>query len=300
MADGSQERGDVFEFSPKKRTPLPRRPLDRKSQTPGAPRPALPKRTVPWQSTALFSTCLLLLLAIALAFAGFRKAALVEQKLEDTVAQMEADMQDLKSGVEFSATRRLLLLGMRDEILRVNDSLSLTEAYHYAELLLDVTDKYPSVNPILQLSIGIVESEFKTKARSHADARGLYQIWPATGRMLAGMLGWDYTKEMLYDPERNTEMAALYLDVLMSTYNDLGMALAEYNGGPINAGYYRAGSSRTAQETADYVPKVLEQYNRLVKKLPMPPGRSYDILYRDATRGGKKLGEPIEADSDKE
>jgi soluble lytic murein transglycosylase-like protein len=241
---------------------------------------------------------------MGLAFMGFRKAALVEQKLEDTVAQMEAEMQDLRAGVDFSATRRQLLLGMRDEILRINDSLSLTEAYRYAELLLDVTDRYPSVDPILVLSIGIVESEFDPTARSRADARGLYQIWPATGRMLAGMLGWDYSKEMLYDPERNTEMAALYLDVLMSTYNDLGMVLAEYNGGPINAGYYRAGSSRTAPETADYVPKVLEQYNRLVKKLPMPPGRSYDLhyreLYRDTTRDGKRLGEAIEAESDKE
>jgi hypothetical protein len=110
--------------------------------------------------------------------------------------------------------------------------------------------------------------------------------------MLAGMLGWEYSNEMLYEAERNTEMAALYLDVLMTAYNDLGMALAEYNGGPINAGYYRAGSRRTSAETQDYVPKVLAQYQRLSKQLPIPPGRSYDILYRDAARAGKRLGEP--------
>jgi soluble lytic murein transglycosylase-like protein len=108
--------------------------------------------------------------------------------------------------------------------------------------------------------------------------------------MLAAMLGWEYSDEMLYDEFRNTELAALYLDVLMTTYNDVGMALAEYNGGPINAGFYRARSHKTASETRDYVPKVLEQYERLVKSLPTAPGLSHDIVYRDASRPGKKLG----------
>jgi hypothetical protein len=246
---------------------------------------------------AMFSMGLLLILSIGLAYHAFEKAALVQQQVDDTLVEMRAELQELQAGVDFGSVRRQLHLGMRDEILRVNDSLSLSDAYYYAELLLDVTDRYPSVDPILLLSIGIVESGFETKARSPADARGLYQIWPATGRMLAGMLGWEYTNEMLYDEASNTEMAALYLDVLMTAYNDLGLALAEYNGGPINAGYYRAGSRRTAAETQDYVPRVLSQYERLAKQLPMPPGRSYDILYRDATRAGKKLGVPKQVDA---
>ena len=185
---------------------------------------------------------------------------------------------------------------MRDEILRVNEEISLGEAYRIAELLLRATDKYPSVDPVLLLSIGIVESGFERKARSPANARGLYQIWPSTGRMLAAMLGWEYSDEMLYDEHRNTELAALYLDVLMTTYNDVGMALAEYNGGPINAGLYRARSHKTAAETRDYVPKVLEQYQRLIKTLPTAPGLSHDIIYRDASRPGKQLGVSASAD----
>jgi soluble lytic murein transglycosylase-like protein len=234
--------------------------------------------------------CLLLLLAIGLASHAFKRAATVEEQLNETVLEMQASMQELSAAVNFDSVRRQLLLGMRDEILRVNSNVSLSEAFHYAELLIDVTDKYPSVDPVLLLSIGIVESGLDTRARSPADARGLYQIWPSTGRMLAVMLGWEYTDEMLYDPVCNTEMAALYLDILMTTYNDLGMALAEYNGGPINAGYYRAGSRRTASETRDYIPKVLSNYERLAKKLPMAPGRSYDILYREPSRDGKQLG----------
>lgn len=298
MQKGNQEREGVFEFS-RETNRLQTQPLARKKNRMPPPPPV---RRSPeglastWRSTALFSLFLLLVLAFGLAYQGFKRATLVEQQLEDTQAAMAASMHDLRAVVDFNSIRRQLVLGIRDEILRVNDVLSLAEAHHYAEILLDATDRYPSVDPSLLLSIGIVESEFNSKARSRVGARGLYQIWPTTGRMLAGMLGWQYTDAMLYDVERNTEMAVLYLDILLSTYNDLGMALAEYNGGPINAGYFRAGSRQTAAETADYVPKVLSQYERLVKKLPMAPGRSYDVLYRDASRAGKILGAPVYAD----
>ena len=291
MLDLNEARGEVLE--------LPRKNRDesRSKRPPARQRPKrpAPRRATAWQSTALFCLCVLFVLAIGLAFHAYQRSEALERKLQETVSEMQQGMQELKAGVRFDSTRQQLLLGMRDEILRVNEDISLGEAYRYAELLLAATDKYPSVDPVLLLSVGIVESGFDTNARSHANARGLYQIWPSTGRMLAAMLGWEYSDEMLHDSYRNTELAALYLDVLMTTYNDVGMALAEYNGGPINAGYYRARSHRASAETRDYVPKVLEQYERLVKTLPTAPGLSHDILYRDASRPGKKLAE-VKAD----
>jgi soluble lytic murein transglycosylase-like protein len=248
------------------------------------------RRSSAWQSTALFSLSLLLILAIGLAYHAYQNVAALERELTLTRREVNAGLQEVRAGVEFDSQRQRLLLGMRDEILRVNGKISLGEAYHNAETLLEATDKYASVDPLLLLSIGIVESGFDARAKSSANARGLYQLWPATARMLSGMLGWTYSDEMLYDADRNTELAALYLDVLMTTYNDLGMVLAEYNGGPINAGYYRAGSHKTAAETADYVPKVLEHYERLVHTLPMVTGRAIDVDYRDGSREGKELG----------
>lgn len=290
MIEKNEARGDVFEFSSgNAKTASPTK--SERPRTPPRRNPPRKGRVGAWQSTALFMLCIVLVVALGLAYHAYDRATALEQELEFTRGEMQASLQELRAGLDFGEVRRQLMLGIRDEILRVNGDLSLGEAYRYAELMLRATDKYPSVDPVLLLSIGIVESEFETKARSHADARGLYQIWPSTGRMLAGMLGWEYSVEMLHDPERNTEMATLYLDVLLTTYNDIGMALAEYNGGPINAGYYRAGSHRGAAETRDYVPKVLEQYERLTKALPITPGRSYDILYRDASRSGKKLGQ---------
>ena len=136
---------------------------------------------------------------------------------------------------------------MRNHILKANPRVSLTEAYRYAELALAACEKYPAVDPLFLLAIGLVESGYDPQARSHADARGLYQIWPSTGRLLAHALGWTYDDSILFDPEKNTQAAALYLDVLFSTYKDPQMVLAEYNGGPLNAGYLRAGVGGSRQ-----------------------------------------------------
>jgi soluble lytic murein transglycosylase len=125
------------------------------------------------------------------------------------------------------------------------------------------------MDPLLLLTIGIVESGYNSGATSNMNAKGLYQIWPPTGRLLARSLGWEYSDEMLYDPKKNTEMAALYLDILFSAYNDQEMVLAEYNGGPLNAGYYRADSERTASETRDYVKKVESIYERLKNRFEL-------------------------------
>jgi soluble lytic murein transglycosylase-like protein len=155
---------------------------------------------------------------------------------------------------------------------------------------MQASDKYPSVDPLMFLAIGIVESAYDNRATSSADARGLYQIWPSTARMLARSLDWEYSDEMLYDPTKNTELAALYLDILFSAYNDLDMVLAEYNGGPLNAGYYRAGSSFTAAETRDYVRKVGALYESLESKFELGVDVTLEPMHKDQERDGKELG----------
>jgi soluble lytic murein transglycosylase-like protein len=124
---------------------------------------------------------------------------------------------------------------------------------------------------------------------SRADARGLYQIWPSTGRLLLRALGWEYDEASLYEPEKNTMAAALYLDILFSTYSDPQLVLAEYNGGPLNAGYFRAGVGSLAAETRTYVPRVLELYARLREQFDAAGTVPVDLAQRDAHREGKTL-----------
>jgi soluble lytic murein transglycosylase-like protein len=260
---------------------------------PAEPRTIVIRHGSGWQSLAVLFLCLLLGGAVLLGHWVLRGLDQKDQEAAAAVARAERKIQQLESGFTFEARRRQLLLGMRNHILKANPKVSLTDSYRYAEMALAACEKYPGLDPLLLLAIGIVESGYDPQARSPADARGLYQIWPSTGRLLARTLGWTWDDSLLYDPEKNTQAAALYLDVLFSAYKDPKLVLAEYNGGPLNAGYLRAGAAALAAETRNYVPRVLELHQRLLDEFAAgtalavqadPPERS--------ERRGKKLGAP--------
>ena len=243
-----------------------------------------------WQTTALLFLSLLLLTTVAVAFYAFHRVAQLNDEMSTTMRRVEQKIQNLDAGISFDSKRQQLMLGIRDEIMRTNPRVSLNEAYEYSLLIMQSSEKYPSVDPLMFLSIGIVESAYDNRATSNANAKGLYQIWPSTGRLLARSLDLEYSDEMLYDPQTNTELAALYLDILFSAYNDQKMVLAEYNGGPLNAGYYRAGSSYTALETKEYVQRVSEVYDGLRSKFELGVEVSLMPMHKDQDRAGKELG----------
>jgi hypothetical protein len=263
----------------------------------GDPRERVRSRTIvvrhgssAWQSLAILCLCLLLLAVIMLGHEVLRRQDAQNQETSVTMARVERNIQRLESGMAFDSTRRQLLLGMRNHILKTNPRVSLSDAYAYARLALEACEKYPALDPLLLLSIGIVESGYDPLATSRADARGLYQIWPSTGRLLVRTLGWNYDETTLYDPEKNTEAAALYLDILFSTYRDPQMVLAEYNGGPLNAGFFRAGVSQLAAETRSYVPRVLELHARLKEEFAKGIDPQLELMQRNPQRQGRTLG----------
>jgi soluble lytic murein transglycosylase-like protein len=200
---------------------------------------------------------------VGVAFFAFHRVAELNDDMSTTMRRVEQKIQNLDAGISFDSKRQQLMLGIRDEIMRTNPRVSLSQAYDYATHILKASEKYPSIDPLMFLAIGIVESGFDSRATSEANAKGLYQIWPSTGRLLARSLNLEYSDAMLYDPETNTELAALYLDILFSTHDEVEWVLAEYNGGPRNAHYFRAGSNQLADETRSYVPKVMAIYDRL-------------------------------------
>jgi hypothetical protein len=69
--------------------------------------------------------------------------------------------------------------------------------------------------------------------------------------------------------------------------------LAEYNGGPLNAGYYRAGVGQLASETKNYVPRVLELYDRLKEQFDKGLDLRVQMMHRDTQREGKTLVGPV-------
>ena len=248
-----------------------------------------------WQSLAVLFLCLLLIAVVMLGHQALRAVEMQAQQTAVAMARFERKIEQVESGIAFDSARRQLLLGMRDHIMRVNPRASLADAYRYARLALEASEKYPSVDPLFLLAIGTVESRYDPGAVSSADARGLYQIWPSSGRMLFRSLGWDYDDAALHDPEKNTEAAALYLDILFTAYGDPQMVLAEYNGGPLNAGYFRAGVSALAAETKNYVPQVLEVHARLKERFEKGNAVQLETMHRDPRREGKTLAGPVSA-----
>jgi hypothetical protein len=260
---------------------------------PAEPRTIVIRHGSGWQSLAVLFLCLLLGGAVLLGHWVLRGLDRTNQETEAAMARAERKIQQLESGFTFEARRRQMLLGMRNHILKANPKVSLADSYRYAEMALSACEKYPGLDPLLLLAIGIVESGYDPQARSPADARGLYQIWPSTGKLLARTLGWTWDDSMLYDPEKNTQAAALYLDVLFSTYKDPKLVLAEYNGGPLNAGYMRAGVAALAAETRNYVPRVMELHQRLQQEFEAGTALVGPAEPEDAPqRRGKKLGAP--------
>ena len=75
----------------------------------------------------------------------------------------------------------------------------------------------------LLVATALVESRMDPSAKSHAGARGLLQLMPATARELR--LDGD-------DPATNVLAGARYLKILLDRYTRTDLALAAYNAGP--------------------------------------------------------------------
>jgi soluble lytic murein transglycosylase len=88
------------------------------------------------------------------------------------------------------------------------------------------------------LSVVRQESLFEGFATSYAAARGLMQIIPDTGQMVADKLAWPpgYEDDDLYRPMVSVRLGAQYLADQRDLFEgDLYASLAAYNAGPGNA-----------------------------------------------------------------
>ena len=112
------------------------------------------------------------------------------------------------------------------------------------------------LEPALVTAVILAESGGDPQAVSKRGARGLMQLMPATARR--------YGVSNVFDPEQNIRAGAQYLHDLAERYqNDLQLMLAAYNAGP-EAVDRQGGQIPPFRETLEYVPRVLQIYQRLL------------------------------------
>lgn len=146
------------------------------------------------------------------------------------------------------------------------------------------------------------ESEFNPNARSHANAYGLMQLMPATGRMLGKQQGILVTRPaMLFSPALNIELGTRYLRAQLDTWSgDWYRTLAAYNAGPSRVRQWTSGANFREplefvenipfDETREYVQAVLrnaDMYKELYSGKAPPP----DIV--PAAAPAKKPATPV-------
>ncbi len=157
--------------------------------------------------------------------------------------------------------------------------------------VLDASDR-TGVSPHLIWAIIRQESIFDAEVTSRADARGLMQIIPPTGRELARRMGIrDFSPEDLYDPGLNVKMGSLYVSQLLDRFGGrTDLVAAGYNAGPHNARrWHRAHPDDadvfreliTYSETRKYVKLVLKNYHIYAALYPLAeqesPGRRAEM-----------------------
>jgi soluble lytic murein transglycosylase len=99
-----------------------------------------------------------------------------------------------------------------------------------------LVDRYgpPAGNPELYLyAIMRKESGFDPHDVSYADARGLLQMIPPTSARVAEKAGQAFYPDLLYDPEVNIRLGALYIGALYKKFGgEVPLAAGAYNAGP--------------------------------------------------------------------
>ena len=143
--------------------------------------------------------------------------------------------------------------------------------------LIQKYSKMHGLDPFLVTALMAQESTFTAEIRSSANARGLMQLMPSTGRLYARKLGMrSFSTASLLQPETNVRLGTQYFKDLVDRFGGVHYALAGYNAGErrVEKWLTQAPGLPTDEfidnipfpETQNYVKRILgtaEDYRRL-------------------------------------
>ena len=156
------------------------------------------------------------------------------------------------------------------------DLLTVIFPVAYWDLIRKYADAH-KLDPYLMAALIAQESTFDAGVKSTANAWGLMQVLPSTGREYAHKLGIaPFRTSRLTDPEVNIRIGMAFFADLLDHFGDLSLALAAYNAGEDRAEHWKAARQGVDRdqfiddipyaETQNYVKRILgtaEDYRRL-------------------------------------
>ena len=165
--------------------------------------------------------------------------------------------------------------GRRDLAVNLFDAADADGHDGFTTIGFPLLENPPGTNWTMVHAITRQESQFAQNAISHAGARGLMQLMPATAREEAGRSGMTYmAASLIDDPAYNVRLGSNYFERLLRQYNNsYPLAIAAYNGGAgnVNRWLRENGDPRRGEigwlewierigfsETRTYVQKVIE------------------------------------------
>jgi soluble lytic murein transglycosylase len=187
-----------------------------------------------------------------LKFIGLQEGA--EWEAQDLATRLRSDTDlERRQGTLLRLARELNTRGFTREGINLGwelrregrawdrDLLAAIYPFPYRELLIEEA-RDREADPFLMAGLIRQESAFWLEALSRADARGLMQVLPSTGRELARARGITPFRadDHLYVAEINIHLGvAFFVDMRRRFGNDLPIILSAYNAGPTRANRWK-------------------------------------------------------------
>ncbi len=221
----------------------------------------------------------------------------------DKLAETELDLVRDRAPKRAVAALRAVLLARqgdrRKSVLAIRDAFPALGGPFQASVPLEALQLYYPVafQPQIEawanahrLPVDVVygmirqESAFDLLAQSHAGARGLMQLMPATAREISRKFGIPFSTAGLAEPDLNVRLGTAYFRQMLDTFEgNLELALAGYNAGPNRI--RRLWKSSPERETDSFVEGLTMQEPRVYVKRILILSDSYRRLYSGANAG---------------
>ena len=141
------------------------------------------------------------------------------------------------------------------------------------------------VDPMVVAGLIRQESAWEPEARSPANALGLMQVLPKTGRLMARQAKTRYATPLLLTPDYNIHLGTLYFADLRKQFGSSESALAAYNAGEDRLSFWMAGQNYP--ELAAFVDSIPFTETREYVQIVMRNAEIYRKLYGVKNEPGK-------------